>query len=84
MISFSKTWLDDDTLFTFRFLDELPNCKSIHQVRNYSKGGGASIYVNKFLNFKLRLDLSINDREVESLSLEILFYKEQNTLINVL
>ena len=36
----------------------------IDQVRNYSKGGGVSIYINK--------------------SLEILFYKEGNTLGNVL
>ena len=81
---FSETWLDDDTLFTSRSLGKLPNYKSIHQVRNYSKEGGTSIYINKFLNFKLRADLSINNREVESLSLEILFDKEQNTLINVL
>ena len=64
--------------------DELPNYKSIHQVRNYRKGGGVSIYVNKSLNFKLRPDLSIKSWYVESLSIEILFYKEWNTLINVL
>ena len=35
---------------------ELPNYKSIHQVRNYSKGGRVLIYINKSLNFKLRPD----------------------------
>ena len=78
MIRFSETWLDGETLSTSRSLYELPNYKSIHQVRNYSKGGGVSIYINKSLNFKLRTDLSINSRDVESLSIEILFNKERN------
>ena len=34
--------------------------------------------------FKRRPDLSIKSRDVESFSIEILFYKERNTLINVL
>ena len=62
----------------------MPNYKSIHQIRNYSKRGGVSIYINKSLNLKLRPDLSINSQDVESLSIEILFFKDQNTLINVL
>ena len=78
MICFSETWLNDDTL------SKLPNYKSIHQVRNYSKGGGVSIYINKSLNFKLRQNLSINSRDVELLSIEILFDKERNTLTKVL
>ena len=61
-------------------LYDLPNYKGIHQVRNYSKGGGVSLYINKSLNFKLRPDLSISSRDIESLSREILFYKERNTL----
>ena len=65
-------------------LPELPNCASIHQVKNHSKGGGVSIHINKSLNCKLRTDLSINSLDVESLSIEILCDKEQNTLINVL
>ena len=84
VICFSETWLYDDTLATSRSLYELPNYKSIHQVRNYSKRGGVSIYINKSLNSKSRPDLSINSREVESLSIEILFDKERNTLIIVL
>ena len=60
LIRFPETWLDDGTLSTSRSLYGLPNYKSIHQVRNYSKGGGVSIYINKSLNFKLRPDLSIN------------------------
>ena len=41
----------------------LPNYKSIHQVRNYSKGGEVSIYINISLNFKVRPDLSTNSRD---------------------
>ena len=74
----------DDALSTSQSLFELPNYKSIHQVRNYSKGGGTSVYINKSLNIKLRPDLSINNRDVNSFSIEVLFYKERNTLINVL
>ena len=61
----------------------MPNHKSIHQVRNYSKGGGVLNHINESLDFKLRTDLSINSRGVESLSIEILFYKERITLIDV-
>ena len=76
VICFSETWLDDDTLSTSRSLYELPNYKSIRQIRNYCKEGEVSIYV--------RPDLSINSRDVDSCSIGILFAKEQNTLINVL
>ena len=62
----------------------MSNYKSIHQVRNYSKRGGVSIYIYKSLNFKLRLDLIINSQDVESISKEILFNKERNTVKNVL
>ena len=84
VICFSETWLDEETLSTSRSLYELSVYKSIHQIRNYGKGGGVPIYIDKSLNFKLRPDLSISSRDVESLSIEILFYKERNTLINVL
>ena len=61
----------------------MPNYKSIHQVRNYSNGGGVSICINKSLNFKLRPDLRINSRDVESLSIEILFNKERNAILHL-
>ena len=60
------------------------NCliiKAFIKLENYSKGDGVSIYRNKSSNFKLRPNLNINSWDVES---EILFYKEQNTSINVL
>ena len=36
------------------------------------------------INFKPRLDLSINNTDVESISMELLCNKNQNTLINAL
>ena len=70
-----STSLVEKTLSTSQPLCELSNYKSIHQVINSIKGWGVSIYINRSLNFKLRPDLSINSRDVESLSIEILFYK---------
>ena len=63
------------------------NClfiKITHQVRNYSKWRAVSININKSLNFKLKPELSINNRDVESLSIEILLEKEWSSLINIL
>ena len=45
------------------------------EIEEYGKEGRIWIYVNKSLFFKLRPDLSINGRDVESLSIEISFYK---------
>mgnify|MGYP001795064481 FL=1 len=83
IICFSETWLDDSFLES-QSLYELPNYKSVHQVRNNGKGGGVSIYINEAINFKLRSDLSINSTDVESISVELLYNKKSNTLINVL
>ena len=83
IICFSETWLDDSFLES-QSLYELPNYKSVHQVRNNGKGGGVSIYINESINFKLRSDLSINSTDVESISVELLYNKKSNTLINVL
>ena len=51
--------------------------KTSEQDRNYSKGGGVSIYINKSLSFKLRADLSINSRDAESLSMAIFFISNE-------
>ena len=44
---FPEIWLDESSL-TSQSLYELPNYKSIHQIRNYGKGGGVSIYIKRF------------------------------------
>ena len=84
VICFSEPWLDNGTLSTSQSLCNLPYYKGTYHVRSYSKGSGVSIYKNKSLDFKLWQELSINKLDLESLSIEILFDKKQNTLINVL
>ena len=80
---FLATWLDESSL-TSQSLNELPNNKSIHLIRNYGKGVGVFIYIKDSLNFKPRQDLRINNTDVKSISIELLCNKNQNTLINVL
>ena len=58
-------------------LYELPKNKSIHQGRNYGKGGGVSVYIKNSINFKLRPDLSINSTDVESLQLNFYLTKRE-------
>ena len=42
------------------------------------------IYIHKSLDFTVKLDLSINNNDIESLTIEILSNKKGNTLINAL
>ena len=55
-----------------------------HQVRRNHKKGGVSIYILKSLNFKIRKYFNVNNKDIESLSVEILSDKERNTLFNAL
>ena len=80
---FLETWLDESSL-TSQSLYELTHYKSIHQIRNYGKGCGLSIYIKDSINLKPRPDLSINNTDEESISIERLCKKNGNTLINVL
>ena len=80
IICFSETWPDDFDNFTY----ELSNYTNTHKKRSNRKGGGVSVYVHNSLNFKTRLDLSINTDDVESVSLEIVSEKTRNTIVNVL
>ena len=82
IICFCETWLDETNNENSNY--ELPGYYSIHQIRNNRKEGGISIYIKKVLNFKIKDDLSINCKDVESLCIELLFKNKRNTLINVL
>ena len=76
VICFSETWLDDLDNSTY----ELPNYISTHQARSDRRGGGVSIYIHNSLKFKERSDLAINNKDIESLTLEILSDKKRNVL----
>ena len=80
VIRFSETWLDDLDNSTY----ELPYYISKHQARSDRRGGGVSIYIHNSLKFKKRPDLAINNKDIESLTLEILSDKTRNVLVNVL
>ena len=82
IILFSETWLDETDTENSNY--KLPGYYSIHQIRNNRKGGGVAVYIKKVLNFKIKYDLSINCKDVESLCVELLFENRRNTLINVL
>ena len=56
----------------------------MHHVRHHGKYWGISFYIGEAFNFKVGIDLSFNSRDIESLSVEILFDKRCNTLVNVL
>ena len=43
-----------------------------------------SIYVHKTFDSKVRSDLSINNKDIKSISEEISSNKKQNTLVNIL
>ena len=75
---FSETWLDKTNTEISNY--ELPGYYNIHQIRINCKTGGVSIYIKKELNFKVKDDLSINCKGVESLCVQLLFENKRNTL----
>ena len=79
----SETWWDDLATIE-KSLCELPNYNSTHEARSDRKGGGVSIYIHKPLDFTVKLNLSINNNDIESLTMEILSNRKRNTLINAL
>ena len=83
MICLLETWWDDLATIE-KSLFELPNYNSTHQAMGDHKGGGVSIYIHKSLDFTVKPDLSINNNDIESLTIEILSDKNRNFLINAL
>ena len=78
IICFSEKWLDDSAL-AWESLYKL-----LHQIRGHGKGGGVSIYTNESFSHRVRTNLSVNNNDVESLSIENFVRKKYNALINVL
>ena len=54
----------------------------VHQIRNHYKRSGVSVYIHKNLKFKIRNDLSINSKDIESVSAELLYEKRKSSLFN--
>ena len=91
IICFSETWLNDSNVENLNY--ELPNYVSVHQIRNHYKGDKIDKNFMKFIRirkihknfeFKIRNDLSINSKDIESIGVELLCEKRRNTLFNVI
>ena len=54
----------------------------VHQIRNHYKRSGVSVYIHKNMKFKIRNYLSINSKDIESVSAELLYEKRKNSLFN--
>ena len=77
---FSETWLDD--LSTTKHCPyELPDYTSNHQIRSDHERGGVSIYIHKTFDFKTRPDLSVNNKDIEAITVES--NKKWNSRFNI-
>ena len=75
VICLSETWWDDLATIEKSLL-ELPNYNSTHQARGDCKGAGVSIYVHISLDFTVKSNLRINNKDIESVTIEILSEKK--------
>ena len=69
-----ETSLDDSAL-ACEPLCKLPHYNSVDQLRGHGKVVGVSIYINDSYNYRVRTDLNVNNNDIESLSIKILFAK---------
>ena len=81
IICFSETCLNESNVDNSNY--ELSNYVSVYQIRNHYKGGGVSVYILKNFKFKIRNDLSINSKDIESNDVELLHEKRSITSFNV-
>ena len=80
IIRFSETWLNDSDVDNSNY--ELLNYVSADQIRNHYKGEGVSVYIHlnsEMIEFKIRDDLSINSKDIDTVSVELLYGKRINT-----
>ena len=82
VICITETWCSDNSMNHNLF--ELPQYKSIHQVRRAGKGGGGiAVCLHKSLIFNIRHDLTADNANIEGLWVEIINKKSKNILINI-
>ena len=65
VICITETWCSDNAMNHNLF--ELPQYKSIHQVRRTGKGGGIAVFLHESLTFNIRHDVSVNNADIEAL-----------------
>ena len=84
IICLSETWCKDEDVKN-NSLFQIPNYSTIHQIRSGDKkGGGVCMFLHNTLVYKLRLDLSINTIDIESLAVEIINKKTKNLIVHTL
>ena len=83
VMCFSETWASEEKINKNSTV-QLKNYNVIHQVRNSRKRGGLCIFIHDSLCYKLRKDLSINSKAIESLSIEISNKKVNNLIFNAI
>ena len=72
VLCFSETWLDYLSITRY-FLYEL---RSNHQIRSDCQGGADSLYIYKTFDFKPSPDLSVNNKGIEAITMEIMSSKK--------
>ena len=55
----------------------------LHKHRNDRSGGGVSLYVADYLNFKLREDLGFDNKGAESMFMEINRTRDKNVIVGI-
>ena len=82
VICLTETWCLDDPRNESLF--KLNNYTSIHQARKGERnGGGTCIFIHNSLCFNERVDLCVNNNDMESLSVEIINKGTKNIIVNV-
>ena len=83
ILCISETWCDKNSCESSHF--QLPGYSHVNQVRDIQhkngKGGGLSVFIHKSLLSKVRSDLNVNTKHMESLSVEIVNNKSKNIVI---
>ncbi|XP_065665545.1 uncharacterized protein LOC136086971 [Hydra vulgaris] len=61
---------------------ELINYSSVHQPRGFGVGGGVCIFVHNSISYNLRHDLCVNEKDCESLCIEIINKTTKKIIVN--
>ena len=81
LICLTETWLADNDLVENSNY-KIDGYTAIHLERKEKIGGGVLIYVKNNVNFKSRPDLTISNKNVEFLTIEILNENSKNFLVS--
>ena len=81
VICISETWFSENV--SCKSLCKIPNCNSIHQTRGNGKaGGGVAMFIHNTLIYNMKLDLSINNDNIEAVCIETVNNNGKNILVN--